>query len=135
VCAVGFLPLLNQREKVLTVEGHQGSAFGRGKSQLLDIGQSEISSLLCGQAIHSVRRQCDAEHNRNVFIPIQLHSWSGSNLRRGECLRVESVTMNWPGEVFHQWLNVFDRFKVVVNSTIRRKLFTMTEEMSDMQLT
>jgi len=38
VCPVGFLPLLNQREKVLTVEGHQGSAFGRGKSQLLDIG-------------------------------------------------------------------------------------------------
>ncbi len=44
MCAVGFLPLLNEREKVFTVEGHQGSAFGRGKSQLLDIGQSEMSS-------------------------------------------------------------------------------------------
>ena len=91
MCAVGFLPLLNEREKVFTVEGHQGSAFGHGKSQLLDIGQSEMSSLLCSQAIHSMRRQCGAEYNRNVFIQIQLHSWRVSNLRGGECLRVEGV--------------------------------------------
>jgi len=48
VCVTGFLPFLDEREKILTIEGHERSAFRRGKRQLLDIGQSEIASLLCG---------------------------------------------------------------------------------------
>lgn len=70
MCTLGFLPLLNERKKVLTVEGHQGSAFGCGQRQLLNIGPSEIAGLLRGQTIYSVRRQCGAEDNRNVFIRI-----------------------------------------------------------------
>ncbi len=70
---IGRLPLPNEKGKVLAVEGHQGSTFPRSKGQLLVIRKSEISSLVSGQAIHSVRRQHRAENNRNVFIQIQFH--------------------------------------------------------------
>ncbi len=67
MCAIGFFPLLDEREKVFTVKRKEGSGFGRRKRQLLAVGESEISSVSCGQAINIMRCQCGSQRNRDVF--------------------------------------------------------------------
>jgi len=72
-----------------------------------------------------MRRQCGAEHNRNVFIQIQLHTWSVSNLRRRECLRVEGVVGSDVGVKFLTIVIVVG--KGIVNGG-EREMRIITEE-------